>query len=269
MTRRILGWTCGVAAILAAALVVGCGRDANAPAPGVGTAAAPRLAEGAQVRTTLRDAVVVPGQGAEESVTDVGTSAAEAVMAHRRAVDARTGTPLAAEPGAWASRELSSTDDSGHTHRIVVGNPPGGPLQTVRYERDGAVVAEVTYRWDVREGGYVLRERVLSLLRNGRVVLRLAREASPAEVTPGPAASAAADGGIGRPAVLPMQVEEARCIKEWATYIGASAALIVAGEIYLVAPNPATAGALVAAAGAWEKSLNSLLACQAAGVLAL
>ena len=48
----------------------------------------------------------------------------------------------------------------------------GGPVQSVRYERDGELVAELGYRWAPAEGGYVLREGVLTLRSHGRVVLQ-------------------------------------------------------------------------------------------------
>jgi hypothetical protein len=256
----------GLAVLLAAALAVGCGRDASGP-EGNGPLATPaaRLAEGALVRTTVRDALAVPREGASPAVQDMEPVAAEAVVASGRAVDERCGAVLAARPGGDATRELSYTDESAHRHRLVVARGSrGGPVQTVRYERDGEVVAEATYRWDPVDGGYVLRERILALFRDGRVVVRQLRSVGAVDVI-----AAAAGAAAGRPDVLRQQMAEIGCIKEWAVYLGASTTLILAGELYTVMPNPATGAALLAAAGVWEKSLNSLLVCQANGALGL
>jgi hypothetical protein len=265
----VIGWTCGVAVLLAAALAVGCGRDASGP-EGNGPLApsAARLVEGALVRTTVRDALAVPREGASPAVQEMEPVVAEAVVASGRAVDERCGAVLAARAGGAATRELSYTDEAAHRHRLVVARGSGGgPVQTVRYERDGEVVAEATYRWDPVEGGYVLRERTLTLFRDGRVVVRQARRAGAVDVIP--AAAAAASDAAGRPDVLRQKAAEIGCLKEWAVYLGASTTLILAGELYTVMPNPATGAALVAAAGVWEKSLNSLLVCQANGALGL
>jgi hypothetical protein len=262
MNRRVVGWTCGVAVLLAAALAVGCGRDASDPEGGgpLGVPAA-RLAEGAVVRTTLRDAIAVPREGAAPAVLQLEPAPAEAVVAHGRAVDARSGAILAADAFDAATRELRYVDEDAHAHRVLVGRAAGGgPVQTVRYERDGEVVAELAYRWAPGEGSYVLRERVLTLRSHGRVVLQQIRKLDALDVA-GASSAAAPPGPAGRPGML-FQEAAASCLKEWAVYIGASATMIVAGEIYTLIPSPATASALIAAVGAWEKSLNNLLVCQ-------
>jgi hypothetical protein len=260
MKRRILGLTCGLAAILAAALAVGCGRDASGPeAGGIAAARAAPVAEGAVVRTTVRDALLVPGQGSA-AVRELGVTPAEAVVVGGRAVDERCGALLAVVAGRGRGRELRHTDAEGHAHRLVIETLDAGPMTSARYERDGEVLAEVAFRWEPRDGGYVMRERVLSLYRNGSVVLRQVRQGADPEVT----AAAAPAGGAAldvRPPVLPAQALP-DCTEEWAVYIGASAAMIVAGEIFTLVPNPATAGALLTAVNAWERSLNNLLACQ-------
>jgi len=263
MSRKVIGWACGVAVLLAAALAVGCGRDASGPEGG-GPLAVPaaRLSEGAVVRTTLRDAIAVPREGAAPAVLELEPAAAEAVVAHGRAVDARSGAVLAADAWDVTTREFRYSDESAHAHRLLVGRASGGPVQTIRYERDGEVVAEVAYRWAPAEGGYVLRERALALLSHGRVVLQQIRRADAVDVQ-GAAAAAATPPGAGRPGVLFQQMTG--CLREWAVYIGASATMILAGEMYTLIPNPATASALIAAVGAWEQSLNNLLVCQAAG----
>lgn len=266
MNRRVLGWTCGVAVLLAAALVVGCGRDASGPEGGgaLGVPAA-RLAEGAVVRTTLRDVIAVPREDAAPAVQQLDPVSAEAVVAHGRAVDARSGALLAAGPSDAATRELRYVDGDAHAHRLLVGRAAGGgPVQSVRYVRDGEVVAELGYRWAPADGGYVLRERVLTLRSHGRVVLQQLRSVDAVDVAGGSDAAAPA-GTAGRPGLL-FQEAAAGCLKEWAVYIGASTTMILAGEMYTLIPNPATATALIAAVGAWEKSLNNLLVCQANSV---
>jgi hypothetical protein len=227
MKRRILGLTCGVAAILAAALAVGCGRDANGPEPGgVAAARAAPVAEGAVVRTTVRDALLVPGRGAS-GVQELGATPAEAVVVGGRAVDERCGALLAVVAGRGRGRELRHTDAEGHAHRLVIETLAAGPVASARYERDGEVLAEAAFSWEQRGGGYVLRERVLSLYRNGSVVLRQVRRGAEPEVT----AAAVPGGAPGvRPPVLPAQAVP-DCVAEWAVYVGASAAMIVAGEV--------------------------------------
>jgi hypothetical protein len=273
MKRSDPGLTWGAAALLAVAVAAGCARDASAPEVG-GPPAVPaaRLTEGALVRTTVRDAITLRRLDGTPAVRELEPAAVEAVVTNGAAVDRGTGAVLAAARRDGDDRDLRYRDDGGHVHRLVVAGLRGrGPVASVRYERDGEVLAEVAYRWEAREGGYVLRERVLSLLRDGRVLLQQVRSAAAVEVTPAaaPGAAAAPDDAAGRPPVLRAEMAEIRCLKEWAIYIGASAALIVAGELYVVAPGPATASALVAAAGAWETSLNNLLVCQANSVMVL
>jgi hypothetical protein len=266
MRRSELGLTWGAAALVAVVAAAGCARDVSAPEVG-GAPPPARLAEGALVRSTVRDAIAVPRYDAAPAVRELEPAAAEAVLENGAAVDRRTGAVLAAAAGRGGqARDLRYTDGGGHAHRLVVaGLGGGGPVASVRYERDGEVVAEVDYHWEARDGGYVLRDRVLSLLRHGRVVLQQVRSTTTVEVTPGAARGDAEALGVGAggPPSLWMKTTAIQCIREWAIYIGASAALIVAGELYTVAPNPATASALVAAAGAWDKSLTSLLICQA------
>jgi len=261
MNRRVIGWTCGVAVLLAAALAVGCGRDAGGPERSVGPAApAARLAEGAVVRATLRDAVVAPREGSAPSLLEFDPAPAEAVVAHGRAVDASCGALLAA--GAWGAgaRELRHDDATAHVHRLLVRAPGNGPVEAVRYERDGEVLAEAAYRWGAVGDGFVLRERVLTLFSHGRVLLRQVRRADAPSVLAA-AAAASTDVPDGpRPLLAAMAPD---CSKEWAVYIGASATMILAGEVYTLIPNPATGSALVTAIGAWEKALNNLLDCQA------
>ncbi len=263
MNRRVLGWTCGVVVLLAAALVVGCGRDAGGADRSLGpTAAAARVEDGAVVRATLRDAIAVPRGGAASALVELDPAPAEAVVAHGLAVDGRSGALLAAWTWGVATRQLDFRDEAGHAHRLLVGRAPGaGPVQSVRYEADGEVVAEAVFRWDRVGDGFVLHERVLTLFDHGRLLLQQVRRADGADVLSAAAAAASpAPGGGPRPLFAEMMPF---CLKEWAVYIGASAALIVAGELYTVAPNPATASALVAAAGAWDKAFTNLLVCQA------
>lgn len=261
MKRNVMVGTCGVAVLLAAALVVGCGRDASGPERSAGPAGPlARLTEGAVVRATLHDALAVPREGAAPAVLEVEPQQAEAAVAHGRAVDARCGALLAA--GAWdgSPREFRYTDAAAHEHRLSVARGAGGgPVQTVRYAKDGQVLAEVVYRWLPAGEGYVLGERVISLFSHGRVVVQHVRRADALAVSaPAPAAA----GVPGRPPVLYQEMVGSGCLKEWAAYIGASATLILAGELYTLIPTPATASALIAAAGVWEKALDNLLTCQ-------
>lgn len=254
-------------AVLAVLAVAACARDRGDPAAATGPTARieAAVAEGATVRATVHDAVAVPGGAVTQ--TGAASTAAEAVVRRGLARDPASGAFLAAAAGNGVNgeKEFQFTDDGGHRHRLVVRGQPGhGPIASARYERDGALVAEVAWRWDARGGGWVLRERSLTLFRDGHVLLRQVREAEGVGVTP---ADAVADGGSLPPVQRTMVLS---CEGEWAAYIGASATLLIAGEVFTLFPSSATATAALAAAGAWEQALNNLVTCElrAAGVIA-
>jgi len=265
MLRRMNLWLVTGAVVLVALAAAACGRDAGAPADPAGPVLG-ALVEGARVRTAVTDRIVLPADpepSAPGGAAQAATSWRETEVRGGQAREPEAGTPLAMLAGRGGPfGEAEQMDADGHRHRVVVTGDGKGPLTAVRYERDGEVVAEVLYRWEPRTGGFVLRQRVLTLKKEGRVLARLVRTASVAEVLPGAGALAAgADpAGGSRPPIAMAQVNA--CFREWVVYIGASTALIVAGEVYTVAPNPASAAALLAAAGAWEQSLDRLLICQ-------
>lgn len=264
MNRRIV-W--GAVAVVAGLAVAACARDASAPGVKIPTAAeAPTaaLSDGAVVRAEVRDEIELPRIGASAAVRDLGFGTLEGVVLGGAALDGASGTLLAQRASRESGhRDLRHDDDKGHNHRLVLaGRPDGdGPPATVRYERDGEVVAEVDYRWERRGGGYVMRERTLTLHRHGRVLLRQVRRVDGVEIAAGVPMAEAQGAGPGAPPLV-WRATAVACFREWVVYIGASASLIVAGEIYAVAPNPASGGALIAAAGVWEQSLQSLLMCQ-------
>jgi hypothetical protein len=256
------------AAVLTALAVAACARDRSGPAaatdPAVRLAAG--VAEGAQVRATVHDAVEFVG-GAPVQV-DGETRPAEAVVSGGSAVDAASGALLAQTDrgGVDGERNLRFTDAEGHHHRLLLrGNPGHGPLASARYEKDGEVVAEVEWNWEARSGGWVLRDRTLTLHRHGRVVLRQLHQASAVDVSGGGAAS---DAGF-LPPVQRMQAIEFVCGQEWADYIGASATLLIAGEAAALLRNKITITAVLAATGVWERSFHALVDCElrAAGAI--
>ena len=264
--RRVNLWLAAGVAVVVALAAAACARDASAPSASTAEPGAPAVAlsDGALVRATVREAIEVPGAGTAPEVRELGLVAREAVVAGGEAMDRESGTLLAVAEGRQAGeRESRYTDAEGHEHRLVVAGLGGrGPIASVRYERDGELVAVVTYRWEPRGGGFALRERVLALHRGGRVLFRHVRAAGVLDVRPGTAAVVPAIGPNGDPLPPVALAQAIPCLREWATYIGASAVLIVAGEIFTVAPSPASAAALVTAAGAWETSLDALLTCQ-------
>jgi hypothetical protein len=264
--RRVNLWLAAGVAVVVALAAAACARDASAPGASIAEPGAPAVAlsDGAFVRATVREAIEVPGAGTAPEVRELGLVAREAVVAGGEAMDRESGTLLAvAEGRLTGERESRYADGEGHQHRLVVAGLGGrGPIASVRYERDGEVVAVVTYRWEPRGGGFALRERVLELHRGGRVLIRHVRAAGLLDVRPGTEAVVPSIGQNGGPLPPVALAQAIPCLREWATYIGASATLIVAGEIFTVAPNPATASALVAAASAWETSLDALLTCQ-------
>ena len=264
----------GAAAVVAGLAVAACARDASAPGVGVpADAGAPTaaLSDGAVVRAEVRDEVEVPRIGASAAVRELGFGVREAVVVGGAAKDDAHGVLLALGPGYHGGHgDLRYADDEGHEHGLVLDGQAGGegPLASVRYERGGAVVAEVDYHWERRGGGYVLRERTLTLYRNGRVLLRQVRRIDGVEIAAGvPTAGASGAGSDTPPPVLRAQAIP--CLREWAVYIGASATMLVAGEVFTVLPNPATGSALVAAIGAWETALSRLLTCQVNSVIGL
>jgi hypothetical protein len=176
-------------------------------------------------------------------------------------VDPATGAVLALTSAREIDeRDVQFADDAGRHHLVrVAGLAGGGPVARVRYERDGELIAEIAYVWDRRDGGFVLRERTLTLTRGGRVVLRHVRAAQSVVVTPAPeAATPSAAGGLP-----PVQLAQmANCTREWISYGGASLAMIVAGEVFTLVPNGATLSALLSAIAVWERSLDNLMNCQ-------
>jgi hypothetical protein len=258
MKRLNLYFVLGTA-VLAVLAVAACARDRSGPAAATDPAAqvAGAVTEGALVRATVRDVVAVPGSAATEA--DAGVSTAEATVSGGRAMDPAHGAFLASADGNGVDgeREFQFTNDDGHRHRLVLRGLPGhGPIASARYEEDGEVVAEIAWRWEGRAGGWVLRDRTLTLHRHGRVVLRHVRQTDAVNVTP---FGAAPDGAFAPPV---QRAKAVACGQEWVIYIGASATLILAGEVYTVAPNPATLAALGGAITAWEGAFNNLLNCQ-------
>ena len=263
--NRRMVW--GAAAVVAGLAVAACARDASAPGVGVpaeARASTAALSDGAVVRAEVRDEIELPRIGASAAVRDLGFERHEGVVVGGVALDGASGAMLALGPGQESGhRDLRHEDDEGHNHRLVLDGPSDGkgPPASVRYERDGELVAEIDYKWERRDGGYVVRERALTLHRHGRVLLRQVRRFADVEIIAGvPTAEAPGAGPAAPPLVWRTQMVS--CFKEWVVYIGASAVLIVAGEVYTVAPNPASAGALIAAAGVWERALTGLLNCQ-------
>lgn len=270
-TNRRIVW--GAAVVVAGLAVAACARDASAPGVKIPTGAeAPTaaLSDGAVVRAAVRDVVEVPRFGASADVRELGFGTREAVVVGGVARDDANGVLLALGPGHDGEhRDLRHDDEEGHSHRLVLDGQPGGegPPVTVRYERDGEVVAEVDYRWERRGGGYVPSERTLTLYRHGRVLLRQTRRVYGVEIAAGAPATEVPGAGSSAPPPSVMRMQAIPCLREWATYIGASATMILAGEAFTLLPNPTTGSALVASFGAWENSLDKLLMCQVNSVI--
>jgi hypothetical protein len=265
-TNRRTVW--GAAAVVAGLAAAACARDANAPGAGAPAAA---LSDGAVVRAALRDEIEVPRSGGAATVRDLAVRAAEAVMVGGVARDGAGGALLALGAGhGGGHRELRQMDEQGREHRLVFDGPADrdGPPTSARYERDGELVAEVDLAWEHRGGGYVLRERTLTLHRNGRVLLRQVRRVDGVAIAAGVATAVVPGSDPDAPPQL-WRAEALPCLREWALYIGASAAMLVAGEVFTMLPNPATAAALTASIGAWETALNRLLTCQVNSVIVL
>jgi len=255
MKRLNLYFVMGIAVLAAAA----CARDRSGPAAATDPAArvAGAVTEGALVRATVRDVVAVPGGAVAEA--EAGVATVEAVVSGGRATDPASGAFLAATEGNGVDgeREFHFTGDDGHARRLTLRGLPGhGPIASARYEEDGEVVAEVTWRWEGRAGGWVLRDRTLTLHRHGRAMLRQVRQADAIDVKE---FGAAPDGALAPPV---QRAQAIACGQEWVVYIGASATLILAGEIYTIAPSPATLTALGGAITGWEGAFNNLLNCE-------
>jgi hypothetical protein len=253
------------AAVLTVLAVAACSRDRSGPAGATGPAGriADAVAEGAQVRATVHDAVELAGSARAQG--DGTTQAAEAVVSGGSAVDPASGALLAQTErnGVEGERELRHTDADGHRHVLLLRGTPGrGPITSARYEKDGEVVAEVAWTWEARSGGWVLRARTIALHRHGRVMLRQVREASAVAVTGGgEGLGDVPEGGLSAP-VQRMQSLDFVCGQEWANYIGASATLVIAGEVATILPNPVTTSAVLAAAAVWDRAFTALVACE-------
>jgi len=258
MLRRLHLWLVTGAVVLVALAAAACGRDAGAP--GVATGPEARaLVEGARIEALVQDRVEVPAGAAVAPATSAWR---QAVVLGGEAREAETGALLAVLPGTSGRDgerrgEEEQVDREGHRHRLLVDGGGKGPVTRVRYERDGEEIAEVAFRWDARAGGWMLRERTLTLKRGGRVIARLVRSVRVAQVSEGEASAAP----VGAPPF--SRADVFGCFREWARYLGASTALIIAGEAYVLQPqNPAIMTALLGAVGVWEQSLDALLECQ-------
>ena len=260
--RRVNLWLAAGVAVVVALAAAACARDASAPDAGAFPAAA-AVVEGASVRATLTERVEIPGGALTALAPEADARSREATVVRGAAVDPATGAVLALTSAREVGeRDVRFADDEGHQHRIrITGLGGRGPVAHVTYERDGEPIAEIAYRWDRRDGGFVLRERTLTLTRGGRVILRHVRATQSVVVASAPdAAAPSAAGGLP-----PVQLAQAvGCIKEWIAYGGASVVMIVAGEAFTMWPNSVTFSALMSSVGLWERALNSLLDCQIA-----
>jgi hypothetical protein len=260
--RRVNLWLAAGAAVLVALAAAACARDASAPDAGEFPAAA-AVVEGASVRAMLIERVEVPGSAFPAPVPEADELRHEATVLSGAAVDPATGAVLAfTSAREVGERDVRFADDEGHQHRIrITGLGGRGPVAHVRYERDGEPIAEIAYRWDRRDGGFLLRERTLTLTRGGRVIMRHVRATQSVMVASAPdAATPSAAGGLP-----PVQLAQAvGCIKEWIAYGGASVVMIVAGEAFTMWPNIVTFNALMASVAMWERALDNLIICQMA-----
>jgi hypothetical protein len=263
--RRVNLWLAAGAAVVVALAAAACARDASAPDASAADAgafpAAAAVVEGASVRAMLIERVEVPGSAFTAPVPEADALSHEATVLQGAAVDPATGAVLALTAARGVGeRDVRFADDEGHQHRIrITGLGGRGPVAHVRYERDGEPIAEIAYRWDRRDGGFVLRERTLTLTRGGRVILRHVRATQSVEVASAPdAATPPSVGGLP-----PIQFAQAvGCLKEWIAYGGASVVMIVAGEAFTMFPNTVTFSALMSSVGLWERALGSLIDCQ-------
>lgn len=263
--RRVNLWLAAGVAVVVALAAAACARDASAPDATAADAsafpAAGAVVEGASVRATLTERVEVPGGALPGPAPEAGALWHEATVLHGAAVDPATGAVLALTSAREVGeRDVRFADGEGHDHRVRIAGLAGrGPVARVRYERDGEPVAEIVYRWDRRDGGFVLRERTLTLTRGGRVILRHVRSVQAAVVAPeSDATTPSASGGL--PPVQRAQM--LGCTREWLAYGGASVAMIVAGEAFTLWPNGATLNALLGSIAVWERALDNLLTCQ-------
>lgn len=257
-------------ALLAAAAATACGRDSRGSPEGIsGPTAAVR--EGARVTGTLHESLELKGSDGRLISRSLPPLPFEAVVRDGLArLDPVGGAVAATRPPAGGRRVLAFDDPEGRHHELVVaGDGVRGPLSRVRYSSDGDVVAEVAYQWDHRAGGWLLRERTLSLYRGARPALHHRRTAASLQL--------AQRGAVGQRsgslaaailAGLAPQALEAHtlvgCGSQWLAYIAASGAVAVALDSVLAAPwNPAGWSALATAISLWERVLDTLLTCEA------
>ncbi|MDO8666843.1 MAG: hypothetical protein Q7J79_09545, partial [Gemmatimonadales bacterium] len=154
------------------AVIAGCGRDIGGSARDV-TGPAGALAEGARVSGTLSGSVQLIDTGGTPVERQALVAPFEARMSGGVARTDSVGTVATTRVLGDARRAVNFTDREGHRNEVVLSAEGAeSPLSRVQHYRDGHLLVDVSYGWDRRPGGWVLRDRDFQLLRDGRLVLR-------------------------------------------------------------------------------------------------
>lgn len=258
----------GPLAALLALTLAGCGAEFGTVG---GPGASPmRVTEGVRLRGTVRETVEIAGAG--------GSPFAQARAPTPFTATVRSGVAQLEEIGAVVAetrrradgrRVLTLVDAGGSRHELVLVDSPGqGPPAAVRHFRDGVLLLEGAYRWEPRDGGWLLRERTVAVHAAGQPVLRHRRTIEAMELArrPGPRELLAAlAGGVSGLVLAPeLQAQNfSGCGSEWLEYAAASGALVAAANLAIASPlNPAAWSALFTALSVWERALTNLLNCE-------
>lgn len=263
--RQAIGTRLGAWGVLATlAALGGCARDSGS---GGVVGPAQSIVEGARVSGTLWESVEATRPNGETIQRSLAPApfrvAVQGGVAH---LDSG-GSVATSRALPTPRRVLAYTDSAGHRHELVVTAAGGrGPVGRVEQFRDGEPVLTADFDWEVRPGGWVLKDRTLTVYQHGAPVLRHRRSVGAPEIAAATDATQilGAARGLLAGAFTPtaLQAQSLSCLDKWIAYGLASSVLAIAVVVFIEAPSPVTYVAVVAAIAAWDKALDALIQCE-------
>lgn len=257
----------GCAALIACAVAAGCATDSGGRS---GSVAGPPngIAEGTSVSGTLSETVEIVGRDGVPIERPMPVVPFEARVRGGVATLPGVGAALATTRALRGGRRaFSFTDRQGDRSEIVATGGDGrGPMVSLRLYQEGQLVSEVSAEWEARPGGWLLKDRTLTVYRGGQVLLRHRRSAAAVEMARATGASRVLDLGAAlvaralAPTELRAQIPE--CISEAIAYEGALADFTAAASQVIGSPyDPQAWTTLRDAASAVERTELSLCQC--------
>ncbi|MBI1723011.1 MAG: hypothetical protein HYR48_03775 [Gemmatimonadetes bacterium] len=256
----------GCAALIACAVAAGCATDS---ADKSGSVAGPPsgIAEGTRVSGTRSETVEIVGRDGAPIERPMPIAPFEARVRRGVAVAQGAGVIVATTRALRGRRALSFTDRQGHRAEVVATGGDGrGPIASLRLYQDGQIVSEVSTEWESRPGGWLLKDRTLTLYRNGQVLLRHRRSAAAVEMAHARGGSRILDLGAARVAraLAPteLRAQLTGCITEAIAYAGALYDFVAAAsQVTLWPSDPEAWTTLRDAASAMEWAELALCLC--------